>query len=190
MKRLQQQEVNKITINMDSELEALVKAFVENAMRKGYSSTKICEITREICREYREQMFPKPVILLEPESSDEEDFRSKAEKVLERNAFSGDTFYMSGERNVLLELMCAMYKVFKSDIEKPIPKDVLRLAKKRLDVTYNELDRGCREIRKISRKMKSHFSGSDLREFMSQYWYRQNSFSECILIIVWYVNNR
>lgn len=210
IKEQQNQEEIKINIEMviNPELEALGKEFVKAAIRNGYNKTRTLSILKAIWNEAYRGMNPKPHVDLERETLEEKDFRklatewiSKNENILSYSHYRLQ-YTEDGERKAstaLLEIICAMYKIFKNpEIERPTKRLLIAEASKRLtaicdDDSYHmvtDINRAYDRLMVFCKKEQRNHINDGFIEWSMKYEHRIGSVGEQILLMVWLIKER
>ena len=187
----------------DMELKALVDAFVESAVNKGYTASKIYAMTQKSWQEYTSEK--RDVVVLPEESDEEVAFRRKAETFVEKNPDISPyrilciEYEESGKTKITtatIEFLCVMHKAFLSneDVKDVKLQNVKKEVIKRLKaMKYEfpataEVDRACRQVKRFFlNKRLDWYRG--LSDFCEVYECRRGSIAEIILIMEWCINN-
>lgn len=201
MKKRQEETKNNNVGN--EELKVLAKAFVTAAIEEGLTATKIYEIVRVVWNELIDEVQPK--LVLPEETEEEKEFRKKAIELIKDNPKTQDrrihdlNYEENGEKestNAVLELLCAMNKVFNSDSdEAPSRAYIKSLAKHRLKAIGGKEYFAATEVDVASRRITdlyesiffNYYSHEGFENFCKQYYSRRNSISHEILTIEWYI---
>lgn len=186
----------------EEKLKILAKTFVTAAIKEGLTATRIHKLVRGVWNELMDEVEPK--LLLQEESQEEQSFRRKAIRLLEKKPEIKKRcrynleYVENGEKkgtNAALELICAMNRVFILDsIQVPTREYIKSLAKQRLKAiggrkypAETEMDRAFIKITYFYEEILKRYWNEGLKEFCEQYYSPPNSISEEILTIVWYV---
>ena len=184
----------------DMELKALVDAFVESAVKKGYNATKIYAMTQKSWQEYT--AGKREVVILPEESDEEIAFRRKVEAFVEENPDIAPYKFLrikqeeSGKTQkttATIETLCAIHKAFNSTEDVTL-QGIKKEASKRLKAISHEssatyrVDIAYTCIKTFFLDKKRDWYSSGLCDFCEVYEYRRGSITEVILISEWRIN--
>ena len=191
--------INKNYKTTDMELKALAKTFVESAVNEGYTASKIYSLTQQVWRETTAKMKENDKTKME-----EMEYRKKVEEFIKCNQFLVDSLYgnieyeENGETkitNATIELICEMHKSFlsKENITLlKLKKNVINRLKAITPCYFPapaETDRAYQRICLFLKWEKSECSYEKLSNLYNSYKFKNNSVTEYILIMEWYINN-
>ena len=130
--------MSKIIDNMDVEMKALAKAFVNTALEKGYDVTEINRIVKDIKEEL--------VLESSKETRDEQEFRVKAMNFAKSNK-------ELGEEKIVTEMICVMYTMF--DLPRVQQKEIV-------EKTYRRV---CIDVKKSTSRVEIAETYKRLKKF-------------------------